>query len=423
VLSAKSSSDKNKPPVEVSIISNDVAFFTDVNIDAHKRAVARLWERLRSKFQSNQIRSINIIIFESKVSILSDPCGSGDNDENENCSIDATPHRFKVAYCVQEIKNHIVKLAQKDFANCSEGRMGMPVNFHFDLKEFHPIMFSSILQEWSRDVINSATSDCGQICFDLPETFDGTQCTVTLNLSYSIMPYRLGSMLAKNLVDDLRLLSESHVEVLQLVQLDSIDLSLIYGTPMTVKPGFGGDVDQFRHMQVLSRSLFNYLASNDVAMVLRSSLTETVRDNDSSNIYLLMGQVQLSNDESKEGTSNKAAESDHGVLCRYVARAEHIIEEQNECEYLGRNAEDEELVSFSNQYISESLGLLECFQFTPYQNQTRMESSATNNYDPLNEKGYVLDKASAPNHQQNLQSTQLLDKYSDSDHHDDFYLN
>ncbi len=195
-------------PVDITIISNDVAFFTDINIDSHKRALARVWERLRSKFHSNLICSISIIVFESKIAALDRPneitsAATKDsirepviNTTSNNKVMDpATPHPFKVAYCVQEIQNHIIKLSEKEYKQQGRNvateskKNGMPMNIQLELCDFHPILFTSILQKWSRDILSSAASDSCRICFELPETFDGTQSAVTLDLSYSILPY------------------------------------------------------------------------------------------------------------------------------------------------------------------------------------------------------------------------------------------
>ena len=48
--------------MEVTIKSNYVDFFTDVNIDSHKRALERLWEKLRQKYQSNLVRTVHVMI-------------------------------------------------------------------------------------------------------------------------------------------------------------------------------------------------------------------------------------------------------------------------------------------------------------------------------------------------------------------------
>jgi hypothetical protein len=380
-MSSAPSSNSARTPIEITIISNDVAIFTDLNIDSHKRALTRLWERLRPKFHSNLIRSVNIVIFESKVAALDLPnstfevhASNQPDDSNVKTSdddVDNTPHRFKVAYCLREIQNHIVKLSEKEYNSYdrTERRNGMPMNLKIELKDMHPILFSSILQQWSHDALHSSTSETGRICFELPETFDGTQSAVALDLSYSILPYRLDSTITRGLLDDLKCLSNSYMEVVQLVPLDSIDLSLIYGTPLSAKAGIEGDLDQYKHMQVLVRLLFKYLGSHDVALVLRSSTSNSVCNYNEKNCntctFLLMAQVEEGKPKENDEKFRYNA-TGRGMLYRYVDKAEHIIEEINHCELNDCGDEEDEMVLFSSEYIENSLGLLQCLDLTPY---------------------------------------------------------
>ena len=175
---------------------------------------------------------MNLIVFESKVAALdvnmnqdkgivdhsnnhnSERCVPTanmqddivDSDDDMNNVDDETPHRFKIAYCVREIQNHLVIIQEKEFEHHKGGeeRTGMPVTFQFDMKEMNSFLFSSILQQWSKNILHSATSDSGQICFDLPETFDGSQCAISLSLSYSILPYRLDSIISKHVIEDIK---------------------------------------------------------------------------------------------------------------------------------------------------------------------------------------------------------------------------
>ncbi len=431
-------------PIDITIVSNDVAFFTDTNIDSHKRALTRVWERLRSKFQSNLIRCVSVLIFESKIAALDQPnanatvdtcssnntlsttpndsktsscstvnvssSGASSNDGvdstgssgssnpkttsySSNHQIDpATPHPFKVAYCVREIQKHIVKLSEKEYKHkerrdVENTRDRMPMNIQLELHDFHPILFTSILQKWSRDVLYLAPSRNCRVCFELPETFDGTQSAVTLDLSYSILPYRLDSPLTISLLEDLKSLNESFVEVVQLVPLDSVDLSLIHGTPLCARAGMEDNLDQYKDMQVLVRALLNYLGSNDVALVLRSSNYDSKHGDDliqnvtNTRLFLLMAQVDHEEDrmdqegEERPRTSpsikNKSKSqykaNGHGMLYHYVDKAEHImIEERNQNDVGNCADQDDEMFSFSSEYIENSLGMLDCAELNPY---------------------------------------------------------
>ena len=374
-----SKSSHTTTPMDVTIISNDVAFFTDTNIETHKRALTRLWDRLKTKFQSNAIRSVNIVIFETKVDALKGPnnCTNIENDDSEEISeisSSAAPQKFKIAFCVREVQNHIQKLLEKEFKQPMrmEGKSGMQMNLRLEFKEFNTISFLSIMQEWSQNVLNSASSNVGRICFELPETFDGTQSAITLDLKYSICPYRLDSLMTRILLDKLKELSESSIEVVQLVPLDSIDLSFIYGTPISVKAGIEGDLDHYKHMQVLVSLLFDYLGSRDFALVLKS-YREAEPNN--SKLFLLMAEVEtVGVDGHSETSKSKFVAKGQGMLYHYVDKLEYIIEEDQNDGNIHQN-NDDEMTKFSSDYIENSLSLLDCSELTPsYSLQQRNQS-------------------------------------------------
>lgn len=370
-MSSDHTATRASTPIVITILSNDIAFFTDTNIDSHKRALTRLWERMRPHFECNLMQSISIIIFESKVSAIESNQSNVGHTNNEE-KIDHTPHRFKVAYCAREIEKHIIKLSDKQYKQIQgnqEDKKGMPLNIQFEMKDFQSIYFSSILQQWSREILHSSTADFGRICFELPETFDGTQSAVTLDLSYSILPYRIHSPMAERLLDDLKDLSDSHLEAIQLAPLDSIDLSLIYGTPLTATAGFVDDIEQYKQMKVLVHALFDYIGSNDVALVLKSSKTsidQSCEKCDHGQLFLLMAQIQ--NEEKGEKTMTdqyKAIGKGHGILCRYVQSNDQIIEaEQNDRDVDSAVIEDDDLLKDSSTYIETSLQLLECLNLS-----------------------------------------------------------
>jgi len=65
--------DSSSSAIEIIIITNDVALFTDTNSDSHKRAIGRLWDRLAPKFDAGKIQSIRVVTFNTGVFALQ-PC-------------------------------------------------------------------------------------------------------------------------------------------------------------------------------------------------------------------------------------------------------------------------------------------------------------------------------------------------------------
>ena len=379
--SSLTSTVRIQSPLEITIISNDVALFTDMNTDSHKRAMARLWDRMREKFDANQIRSIKIIVFQTGADALQpsstwsgvdgdqilDANGTSTCDQmdvkNASLSIDQSadiPHRFKVAHCAKVVQNHLTSLLEKEFKRNSgqhHGR-GTPMEVCFEGKDFHPVHFQGIIRDWSREIISSATGT-GCISFDLPETLDGTQCSVMLNLSYSILPYPVNSAAAGGLVQNLKSWTNSYFEVLQLVPLDDVDLSFIYGVPITAKAGLDGDLEQYREMQKLVTELWKYLASRDVAIVLScvkdinvSSGEKTFFDSDGQQqIFLLMAQIPSNG--MRDGESPVA--SGNGMLYQYLSNGNQILEKENDSEYNGVAGDDyTDLIKSSLEFLDNA---------------------------------------------------------------------
>eukprot|EP00957_Ditylum_brightwellii_P160230 12198797-Ditylum_brightwellii.AAC.1 len=98
---------------------------------------------------------------------------------------------------------------------------------------------------------------------------DGTQCSITLDLEYNVLPHRADSFATAALINDMKMLSASNVEVVQLIPLPSVDASLIYGVPISARAGLEVDLIRYKEMQLLVRQLWKYLATNDVAVLMR----------------------------------------------------------------------------------------------------------------------------------------------------------
>ena len=65
-------------------------------------------------------------------------------------------------------------------------------------------------------------------------------------------------------------MQNAYFEVIQLVPLESIDLSIVYGVPpLVAKAALDGDLEQFREMQKIVRKLMWFARSRDIALALR----------------------------------------------------------------------------------------------------------------------------------------------------------
>lgn len=375
----ESSKRSNAFPMDITIMTNDAAFFVDTNIDAHKNGVSHFWNHMRSKFNTNKVKSIQIVCFCTGVDVLSfgvhDPFDpsilstsfttddgatatvaatslsyssstesldkpmitSLEEEGSSSCSRDSTTtslspsgetlgvsHRFNIHVCAKAIINELASLSIKEsdgsYHDTNDSKNPMDITFSFH--DCHKIYFENLLRNWTRETF-CMTCPKGRISFDLPETLDGTQCTVTLELSYQMLPFQVNSLAAVALVEDMKVISNSTFSVIQLVPLDKVDISLIYGVPLVAKAGLEGDIDQYKEIQRLYNELLKYLLTKDCGLVLCSETSVTMgafKNSPVKSLYLLMAQEQEFDLERSRDVLLK------GTLHRYCRKSSQILE-------------------------------------------------------------------------------------------------
>jgi hypothetical protein len=130
--------------------------------------------------------------------------------------------------------------------------------------------YQHLARQWVRQAASPHLT--GRLEFDLPETFDGTECKLCFDTTYKVFPSALdaGDMFVQ-LAGDLRLLSHQSFKALQLVPQSSLDASLLFGIPITLTTGLENDFEMYQTMDALVRSLFAALHKRDAALLLQSS--------------------------------------------------------------------------------------------------------------------------------------------------------
>jgi hypothetical protein len=360
-ITVESSNDiSTKTPLEITIITNDVALFTDTNIDSHKRAVTRLWDRLREKFDTGTISSVHIIVFQTGVDALHPSLSTDLTTEGVEFSASSDPldipHRLQVVHVAKTVHGHISDLLLKEYKRKDGYKQGSPMDVSFEMKDLHPIRVQSIVRDWKKGVV--ASSSCtGSISFDLPETVDGTQCSVELDLSYSILPYPLISSATEVLIQNLKMMKNAYFKVIQLVPLDTLDLSLVYGVPLVAKAALDGDLEQFREMQKIVRELMTYLQKKDVALALRciSDGKDLLSISHSQHqVFIVMAQ-----------TNEEQTGSGQGMIYQYVSAGHHILDQKIQS---GRD----EISKEYRDLIGSSLDFLDNKMLNPYEDDTQI---------------------------------------------------
>ena len=399
------------PPRSLTIFTNDVSLFSDTNADSHKRALGRFWEKIRGSFQNGVVGSVTIAIYETgAVAMRSNakPAAADGNDgtahdgaqgEDENGVGDSFPinhpddalaHRLKVKKCISTLQKEIDGLHEKDRRkNASvSGTPPLPINLELQVIE-NPIMYQALLRDWIRNVV-SPSSGGGRISFNLPETMDGTQCSISLDLAYSILPYPVDSVETAKLLMDLKALSSAEFEVIQLLPVPSIDGSLLYSVPMSSTAAMDSDLFRYKEMKILCRQLWKFLATKDVALALRcigaKQDEESALEADTASHAIrrvvndLEGQCFLLMAEDPTGNFGGSTEQSlspasgvaplNGVLYRY-ASSDHLIRDETETVDTLQDEDEEETSQQYYEYIDQSLECLETSPINPLFVDTR----------------------------------------------------
>jgi hypothetical protein len=133
--------------------------------------------------------------------------------------------------------------------------------------------YKHLARHWVRQAASPHLT--GRLEFDLPETFDGTECKLCFDTAYKVFPTALDTKTFPQLAGDLRLLGQLSLKALQLVPQSSLDASLLFGIPITLTTGLENDFEKYQTIDALVRSLFAALHERDMALLLQSSSNPT----------------------------------------------------------------------------------------------------------------------------------------------------
>ena len=375
------------------MMTNDVSFLSDTNETSHKRGVKTFWERLKPKFQNGKLGNLQIVMISTGTVVLTVDSEVFETDKDEHPAFEsgtprengpeeaaasnvvalASKRAIHLARCAGVIRTQIEALGEADFkANRSyllyDSKTIPAVNMTLSSIDNNSVGFKSLLRKWSRDKMPGYR----RICFDLPETLDGTQCSVSLDVMYKTMPFRLDSNVAKGLTGDLKLLSESRLEVLQLVPISLVDSSLIHGVVMGVRAGLETDLDRHNETALLVRSLFRHLSLKDCALLLRSEGPSNIEPD---GLFHCNGQSFLLMAEELPAPLKTKAAPNSGVLYRY-ASADQLLQEAIPTDIIS-DLEDDMANQYS-EFVENSLDCLDCYGINPLHLEAKRPRSIAN---------------------------------------------
>ena len=289
--------------------------------------------------------------------------------------------RIRVAECVRAIRHRMSVLSGADYKRRNTSEDGsnccVPVDVSLEVIVCHPVSFHSLLRRWIRCVVSPPSEGGQRLRFDLPETLDGTQCSISLDLSPTVLPYRLDSYAAAGLAADVRWLTFRPVEVVRIIPVPSVDASLIFGIPMSVRAAVESDLVQYKEMRLLVRQLWRYLGSSDLALLLRCCTAPQLSggggrcmggyfDYHAEGQYcILMTEETLENEEGsslsnlipKKGRRGHAP--GNGILYRY-AMSDQLLRDCDEGGEEEADGSDPDIAETGRQYFEYIEQSLEC---------------------------------------------------------------
>lgn len=358
--------------------------FADTNPESHATAFSMFWT-CTSKFLSSSISSITIVIVDVTSAVQAMKTA---RDEFSGSSL---PSRLQILQCI-----NLICRRMKELSNTS-------VKIKLEFMDGSVVDFQTLSQMWTKESLVQTyqakpgiESIEGKLKFELPETIDGTMCSISLDLQYTVLPDSLDSRSTMDLVHNMQMLTSvtaSSVEVLQTIPLQSVDSSLIYGVPMYARPGLEYDLFQYNQMKILVRQLFKYLSGNDVALVLRirCGLHQDNQDGTDApmpcnrshdQLFLLTSQVAvlkqciyLNTEKHIQSSSALEVEPDrrrkgespcNGILYRYATNNQVLHFGNEESESKSEDDVNSAEVNEYSDYIERSMDMLTCTGLNPF---------------------------------------------------------
>jgi hypothetical protein len=148
----------------------------------------------------------------------------------------ARQHEIGIMRCIHSIQLAFAGRYEEYSKSSNSETTGPPIDIGLSSIDSSPVGYHFLARQWARQSV-LAHAARKRLQFNLPETLEGTQCAISFDMSYEVLPFPVNGPRATSILNDLDVLSNSSVEVVQTVPLSSIDASLLFGLPITVKNG------------------------------------------------------------------------------------------------------------------------------------------------------------------------------------------
>ena len=309
-----------------------------------------------------------------------------EQDEQENAEEEARSlYEMDIAKCVRSLQAQLRNAAEKDCKLSLNAKKHIPqVEISISMIDATAntrLAFKDLLRRSLRDIVtsnsavvnsmiqNNVVSTANRIHLQLPETIDGTQCSVALDISYKLLPFALDRPgISAGFFCDLTELCASNLKVLQLVPFSSVDTTFLFGVPMRVRAGLEGDYEQYQEAHLLTRSLFNTMQAKQVAMLIQIADDSQIEKSKKSNNKCRMSGV-FHNDKrgqtfllmAEEPVGGQSPPST-GVLFRYASADDLLLEADPPATKVDV---PDEIVNQYESYVENAFDILDCNAVNP----------------------------------------------------------
>ncbi|KAG7352294.1 hypothetical protein IV203_008342 [Nitzschia inconspicua] len=275
---------KEDDPICVTILTRDLSFLLDADTKSHHGGLERFMEGTEQHFLDTKLQTIRICVAVGRVvplNISERQSDSTIDDEEIMMNEQSSKRTAQVSSLLASLQSRIESKGEEIFKrNRSQIQFDSKCVARMDIRIFSIDIangFQSLLQTVSQGALSTFPRGWHQtLSLVLPETADFDACVVIVQASYKSMPFRLDSTLANSLRCDLVILGCSKFSVLQLTPIESIDASLLYGIPISIRAGLTESTEEHRENLMILQSMLKTLAVKDCALFLSARLPESV---------------------------------------------------------------------------------------------------------------------------------------------------
>lgn len=236
----------HRSPLLITLLTFDSTLLVDLDdVDSHRSTIQTCCRQLLPLWSDNRV-CVEVILLKT-----TSPVSEGDPQLHTRASqseslLQAIQAEFESIDSQQRKQNPLLG---------SQGALALTVLDHC------AITYQKLVRGWMQPLL-----PVHSLRLDLPDV-EGVKCSLQLSASYQTMPFATNSQDFQRLKVDLQELSL--LEVVKTLNFTSLDLSLMYGIPITVRADMQDDFESTQQLQSLFRSLLRYLLQRQSVLLVK----------------------------------------------------------------------------------------------------------------------------------------------------------